>query len=74
MTNDAVGGYRLTNGAQKEAQVRGVSIREIHNILTCTVHEEPAHNVVTDGRNTAFVSPWDGLIASVVRGSRKKPA
>jgi hypothetical protein len=68
------GGYRLTDRAQSEAQLRGLSQADIQHILANTIDQEIMPNdlwMVTDGRNTAILSPLDSVITSVIRGSRK---
>lgn len=69
------GGYRLTERAMQEAAACGLAQPQIHRILADTVDQVPVSPYlwkVTDGRNTAIISPQDSVIASVSRGSNKK--
>lgn len=71
-----VGGYRLTERAQTEAQACGLSQGHIHRIMADTVDQVPISAdlwKVTDGRNTAIVSPYDSVITSISKGSSKRP-
>lgn len=76
MTITEVGGYKLTQRAQTEAIMRGLGIKAVQSIFRETVHEAPSSNglwVITDGYNTAVISPLDSIVTSVMCGSQKTP-
>ncbi|MDH6199203.1 hypothetical protein M2272_005871 [Mycobacterium frederiksbergense] len=76
MTVLQAGGYRLTERAQAEAQMSGLTQNQVHRILADTVDQVPVSAElwkVTDGKNTLILSPLDSVITSVSRGSQKKP-
>ncbi|UCZ58663.1 hypothetical protein [Mycolicibacterium phocaicum] len=76
MTITEVGGYKLTQRAQTEAMMRGLGTKAVQGIFRETVAEWPTANglwFITDGHNTAIISPYDSVVTSVICGSQKSP-
>lgn len=73
MNAPQVCGYALTSRAANEANLSGMTIDSLRHILAQTVAERRARGTaglwfVTDGLNTALISPIDSCVTSVCRG------
>lgn len=74
MTLTEVSGYKLTQRAQTEAMMSGLGDKAIRSLFVETTEQWPMPHdlwMITDGRNTALISPYDNLVTSLAKGSRK---